>query len=97
MTYCITDLFWVLDAVSIFLGIQLFFFKCRTHPEVPDRIQRPYDKHKEYGLLERCQELPVSQVQHNNDIDNDNDNGNNLRRATVNEKINVYVAGQFVP
>ena len=32
----------------------------RTHPEVPDRIQRPYDKHKEYGLLERCQTLPVS-------------------------------------
>jgi len=29
-----------------------------THPEVPDRIQRPYDKHKEYGLLKRCQELP---------------------------------------
>ncbi|KAL9971553.1 hypothetical protein ACROYT_G017728 [Oculina patagonica] len=29
-----------------------------THPEVPDRIQRPYDKHKEYGLLERCQALP---------------------------------------
>lgn len=29
-----------------------------THPEVPDRIQRPYDKHKEYGLLERCQEIP---------------------------------------
>lgn len=39
------------------------FFKFRTHPEVPDRIQRPYDKHKEYGLLKRCQELPVSQVQ----------------------------------
>lgn len=32
----------------------------RTHPEVPDRIQRPYDKHREYGLLERCQDLPVS-------------------------------------
>lgn len=30
----------------------------KTHPEVPDRIQRPYDKHKEYGLLERCQEIP---------------------------------------
>lgn len=29
-----------------------------THPEVPDRIQRPYDKHKEYFLLERCQEIP---------------------------------------
>ncbi|XP_044176532.1 histone deacetylase 6-like isoform X5 [Acropora millepora] len=28
-----------------------------THPEVPDRIQRPYDKLKEYGLLERCQEI----------------------------------------
>lgn len=37
----------------------------RTHPEVPDRIQRPYDKHKEYGLLERCQDLPVSQEQIN--------------------------------
>lgn len=34
----------------------------RTHPEVPDRIQRPYDKHKEYGLLERCQEIPVSNL-----------------------------------
>lgn len=42
---------------------QVYFFKFRTHPEVPDRIQRPYDKHKEYGLLKRCQELPVSQVQ----------------------------------
>lgn len=39
-----------------------FCLNFRTHPEVPDRIQRPYDKHKEYGLLERCQILPVSEV-----------------------------------
>ncbi|EDO33321.1 predicted protein, partial [Nematostella vectensis] len=26
--------------------------------EVPDRIGRPYEKHKEYGLLDRCYKIP---------------------------------------
>ena len=38
----------------------IVFLLWSTHSEVPDRIQRPYDKLKEYGLLERCQEITVS-------------------------------------
>ncbi|XP_032228766.2 histone deacetylase 6 isoform X1 [Nematostella vectensis] len=30
----------------------------KNHSEVPDRIGRPYEKHKEYGLLDRCYKIP---------------------------------------
>lgn len=51
---CVSHVFENID------GCMYKFLICSTHPEVPDRIQRPYDKLKEYGLLERCQEITVS-------------------------------------
>lgn len=35
-------------------------FVDRNHSEVPERISRPYDKHCEYGLVDRCYRIPVS-------------------------------------
>ena len=34
-----------------------------SHPEKPERISRIYDKHREWGILDRCLNVKVSHPQ----------------------------------
>ena len=38
------------------IGFSLF----PSHPEKPERISRIYDKHREWGILDRCLNVKVS-------------------------------------
>jgi len=56
---------WWLGHLVITSKYNCVFVLCifySNHSEVPERISRPYNKHVEYGLVDRCYRIPVSNL-----------------------------------